>query len=66
MATKSVSQEADDILLASSMITLGARLQVLEAETSLSHAMTAWPVSTAKSAAARHRRACCLFRSTGS
>ena len=37
MATKSVSQEADDILLASSMITLGARLQVLEAETSLSH-----------------------------
>ena len=37
MATKSVSQEADDILLASSMITLGARLQVSEAETSLSH-----------------------------
>ena len=37
MASKSVSQEADDILLASSMITLGARLQVLEAETSLSH-----------------------------
>ena len=37
MAIKSVSQEADDILLASSMISLGARLQVLEAETSLSH-----------------------------
>ncbi|WP_407851364.1 flagellar transcriptional regulator FlhC [Bordetella petrii] len=37
MASKSVSQEADDILLASSMISLGARLQVLEAETSLSH-----------------------------
>jgi len=37
MATKSVSQEADDILLASAMISLGARLQVLEAETSLSH-----------------------------
>lgn len=37
MATKSVSQEAGDILLASSMITLGARLQVLEAETNLSH-----------------------------
>ena len=35
MAIKSVSQEADDILLASSMISLGARLQVLE--TSLSH-----------------------------
>ena len=37
MAIKSVAQEADEILLASSMITLGARLQVLEAETSLSH-----------------------------
>ncbi|CUR68071.1 flagellar transcriptional regulator FlhC [Achromobacter xylosoxidans] len=37
MAIKSVSQEADEILLASAMITLGARLQVLEAETSLSH-----------------------------
>lgn len=37
MATKSVSQEAGDILLASSMISLGARLQVLEAETNLSH-----------------------------
>ncbi|WP_019939060.1 flagellar transcriptional regulator FlhC [Bordetella sp. FB-8] len=37
MASKSVSQEADEILLASAMITLGARLQVLEAETSLSH-----------------------------
>lgn len=37
MATKSVSQDAHEILLASSMITLGARLQVLEAETSLSH-----------------------------
>ena len=34
---QSVSQEADDILLASSMISLGARLRVLEAETSLSH-----------------------------
>ena len=37
MGSKSVSQEADEILLASAMITLGARLQVLEAETSLSH-----------------------------
>ncbi|HYG44056.1 MAG TPA: flagellar transcriptional regulator FlhC [Bordetella sp.] len=37
MGAKSVSQEADDILLASTMISLGARLQVLEAETSLSH-----------------------------
>ncbi|SAI53511.1 transcriptional activator FlhC [Bordetella trematum] len=34
---KSVAQEADEILLASAMITLGARLQVLEAETNLSH-----------------------------
>jgi flagellar transcriptional activator FlhC len=34
---KSVSQEADEILLASAMITLGARLQVLESETNLSH-----------------------------
>ncbi|MEI2417580.1 flagellar transcriptional regulator FlhC [Orrella sp. JC864] len=37
MATKSVSKEAAEIQLASAMIELGARLQVLEAETSLSH-----------------------------
>ncbi|WP_459618364.1 flagellar transcriptional regulator FlhC [Bordetella sp. 2513F-2] len=37
MPPKSVSQEADEILLASAMITLGARLQVLEAETNISH-----------------------------
>jgi flagellar transcriptional activator FlhC len=37
MAQKSVSQEADEILLASAMVSLGARLQVLEAETTLSH-----------------------------
>src|SRR5690606_30134879 len=37
MVSKSVTKEADEILLASSMIELGARLQVLEAETSLSH-----------------------------
>jgi len=34
---KSVSKEADEILLASDMIRLGARLQVLQAETSLSY-----------------------------
>lgn len=37
MATRSVSGEADDILLATDMIRLGARLQVLQAETSLSY-----------------------------
>ena len=37
MSTKSVSREADDILLATDMIRLGARLQVLQAETSLSY-----------------------------
>src|SRR5690625_519215 len=37
MATRSVSQEAKDIKLASSMIRLGARLQVLQAETALSY-----------------------------
>lgn len=37
MATKSVSKEGDDIRLATAMITLGARLQVLESETALSH-----------------------------
>jgi len=36
-AGKSVSKEADEILLASDMIRLGARLQVLQAETSLSY-----------------------------
>src|SRR3546814_10481255 len=37
MATKSVSGEAEEILLATDMIHLGARLQVLQAETSLSY-----------------------------
>lgn len=37
MATKSVAREAEEILLASEMIILGARLQVLQAETSLSY-----------------------------
>lgn len=36
-AGKSVSKEAEEILLASDMIRLGARLQVLQAETSLSY-----------------------------
>lgn len=37
MATRSVSQEAKDIELATQMIHLGARLQVLQAETALSY-----------------------------
>jgi flagellar transcriptional activator FlhC len=37
MTVKSVAQEAEDILLATDMIALGARLQVLQAETSLSY-----------------------------
>lgn len=37
MSRKSVAQEAREILLASEMIRLGARLQVLQAETSLSY-----------------------------
>lgn len=37
MATRSVTQEAKDIQLATQMIELGARLQVLQAETSLSY-----------------------------
>ena len=37
MATKSVAREAEEILLATEMIQLGARLQVLQAETSLSY-----------------------------
>lgn len=37
MATKSVSREAEDIQLATNMIQLGARLQVLQAETALSY-----------------------------
>ncbi|HEY9460289.1 MAG TPA: flagellar transcriptional regulator FlhC [Paralcaligenes sp.] len=37
MATKSVAQEAEEILLATDMINLGARLQVLQAETALSY-----------------------------
>ncbi|HEY9280606.1 MAG TPA: flagellar transcriptional regulator FlhC [Eoetvoesiella sp.] len=37
MASKSVAKEASEIMLASEMIRLGARLQVLQAETSLSY-----------------------------
>lgn len=37
MTARSVSQEADDIRLATEMVELGARLQVLQAETSLSY-----------------------------
>lgn len=37
MSRKSVAQEAEEIRLASDMIELGARLQVLQAETSLSY-----------------------------
>lgn len=37
MSTKSVSRDAEEILLATDMIKLGARLQVLQAETSLSY-----------------------------
>ncbi len=37
MVQKSVAKEAEEILLASEMIELGARLQVLQAETSLSY-----------------------------
>jgi len=37
MSTKSVAREAEEILLATEMIKLGARLQVLQAETSLSY-----------------------------
>src|SRR5690606_40988667 len=37
MATRSVAKEAQDIGLATDMIQLGARLQVLQAETSLSY-----------------------------
>lgn len=37
MTKKSVAKEAEEILLASDMIRLGARLQVLQAETSLSY-----------------------------
>jgi len=37
MAVKSVAKEAEEILLATEMIRLGARLQVLQAETSLSY-----------------------------
>lgn len=37
MSRKSVAREAEEILLASDMIRLGARLQVLQAETTLSY-----------------------------
>ena len=56
MSEKSIVQEARDIQLAMELITLGARLQMLESETQLSRG---------RLAAVPRQKACCRFPLTG-
>jgi len=64
MTKKSVAKEAEEILLATDMIELGARLQVLQAETSLSYDRLARLYREVRGCSPP--RACCHFPSTGS
>ncbi len=63
MSEKSIVQEARDIQLAMELITLGARLQMLESKTQLSHGRL---IKLYKNCAEAHRRkACCHSQPTG-
>ncbi|SQN81282.1 flagellar transcriptional activator [Escherichia coli] len=63
MSEKSIVQEARDIQLAMELITLGARLQMLESETQLSRGRL---INFIKNCAEAHRRkACCHSQPTG-
>ena len=63
MSEKSIVQEARDIQLAMELITLGARLQMLESETQLSRGRL---IKLYKDYAEAHRRkACCHSQPTG-
>lgn len=64
MSEKSIVQEARDIQLAMELITLGARLQMLESETQLSRGRLS--SCTKNCVVARRQKACCRFRLTGS
>ncbi|STP91314.1 flagellar transcriptional activator FlhC [Enterobacter hormaechei] len=64
MSEKSIVQEARDIQLAMELITLGARLQMLESETQLSRGRL---IKLYKEFVVAHRqKACCRFPLTGS
>ncbi len=74
MSEKSIVQEARDIQLAMELITLGARLQMLESETQLSRGrliklykeLRGSPPPKGMNCAEAHRRkACCHFQPTG-
>ena len=60
---KSIVQEARDIQLAMELITLGARLQMLESETQLSRGRL---IKLYKELRGAHRKACCHSLPTGS
>ena len=60
MSEKSIVQEARDIQLAMELITLGARLQMLESETQLSRGRL---IKLYKELP--RRKACCRFPLTG-
>lgn len=63
MSEKSIVQEARDIQLAMELITLGARLQMLESETQLSRGRL---IKLYKELREAHRRkACCHSQPTG-
>lgn len=63
MAEKSIVQEAKDIHLAMELITLGARLQMLESETQLSRGRLIKLYKELR--AVRHLRECYHFRQIG-
>ncbi len=64
MSEKSIVQEARDIQLAMELITLGARLQMLESETQLSRGRLI-KLYKENCAEAHRRKACCHSQPTG-
>lgn len=65
MSEKSIVQEARDIQLAMELITLGARLQMLESETQLSRGRLIKLYKIKNCAEAHRRKACCHSQPTG-
>lgn len=63
MSEKSIVQEARDIQLAMELITLGARLQMLESETQLSRGRLIKLYKELRGSP--RRKACCRFLPTG-
>ncbi len=63
MSEKSIVQEARDIQLAMELITLGARLQMLESETQLSRGRLIKLYKELRGSP--RRKECCRFQRTG-